>query len=301
MERSFAWTAPSAWLPGSVDFSFYALRFQFRAVSPICFPSGTAANTLRGAFGLTLRRLFPEPVYHNVFAPSAPEGSGPSGLHDRPRPFVLRAAKLDGLTVPSGDRFELGLNVFDVHSPRTEIFVEGFSEMARAGFGPGRGTAELELVEGAGRPVVISLEAPSEEPLRGIVVEFVTPTELKTVALSGNPIEFRILFARIRDRLSTLRALYGDGPLDIHFKAMGERAAAIRLVASELRHSAVTRRSSRTGQVHAIGGFTGWAHYQGDLNEFVPYLRAASFAGVGRQCVWGKGELRLNTALQTSI
>jgi hypothetical protein len=35
----------------------------------------------------------------------------------------------------------------------------------------------------------------------------------------------------------------------------------------------------------------GSAEYEGDLAEFVPYLRAARWAGVGRQTVWGNGEI----------
>jgi hypothetical protein len=29
--------------------------------------------------------------------------------------------------------------------------------------------------------------------------------------------------------------------------------------------------------------------YEGELSEFMPYLRAAKWVGVGRQTVWGKG------------
>jgi CRISPR/Cas system endoribonuclease Cas6 (RAMP superfamily) len=53
------------------------------------------------------------------------------------------------------------------------------------------------------------------------------------------------------------------------------------------------RRSSRTGQSHGIGGFVGWAEYQGELSEFLPILQAAQWTGVGRHCVWGNGELRV--------
>ncbi|MGB9605238.1 MAG: CRISPR system precrRNA processing endoribonuclease RAMP protein Cas6, partial [Bryobacteraceae bacterium] len=37
--------------------------------------------------------------------------------------------------------------------------------------------------------------------------------------------------------------------------------------------------------------FTGEVEYEGDVAEFVPYLEAAQWTGVGRQTVWGKGEL----------
>jgi CRISPR/Cas system endoribonuclease Cas6 (RAMP superfamily) len=58
----------------------------------------------------------------------------------------------------------------------------------------------------------------------------------------------------------------------------------------------VERKSGRTGQVHSLGGFTGEAEYEGALAEFVPWLRAARWVGVGRQTVWGKGEMRVVSA-----
>lgn len=104
-----------------------------------------------------------------------------------------------------------------------------------------------------------------------------------------------MLAARIRDRVSKLRELYGDGPLAIDFRAFGERAALVRMMRCEMTRVEVERRSSRTGQAHSIGGFTGEAEYEGELSEFVPYLRAAKWTGVGRQTVWGKGEVGIVT------
>jgi CRISPR-associated endoribonuclease Cas6 len=105
--------------------------------------------------------------------------------------------------------------------------------------------------------------------------------------------EFGILFGRLRDRISTLRALYGPGPLEIDFRGMGERAAQVRMTRCELQRSEVDRLSSRTGQRHPLGGFVGEAQYEGELGEFLPYLRAGKWTGVGRQTVWGKGEIEV--------
>jgi hypothetical protein len=62
-------------------------------------------------------------------------------------------------------------------------------------------------------------------------------------------------------------------------------------VRCELQRVAVERRSSRTGQRHGIGGFIGIAEYEGDLAEFLPYLEAAHWTGVGRHCTWGNGQI----------
>jgi CRISPR/Cas system endoribonuclease Cas6 (RAMP superfamily) len=125
-------------------------------------------------------------------------------------------------------------------------------------------------------------------PARRVRVHFLSPTELKN---ARRP-EFGPLFSRIRDRIGTLRALYGSGPLEIDFKAMGERAMAIQMTRCDIRHVEVER---STGQRHPLGGFTGIAEYEGDLTEFIPYLEIAGYTGVGRQTVWGNGEISIET------
>lgn len=287
-----------------MTFDFYSFRFVFSALDAIVFPAGQPGNILRGAFGNSFRsvvcpadcpgvRQCPAQQscdYARIFEPGG--DAGPSGLRDRPRPFVFRAAYLDGKTVPSGERFWFDVNLFETRNPPLEPFALAFARMAKEGLGPLRGRADLVSVEQ--RPISIPLEpALACTHLR---VEFVTPTELKSGDRLVTRPEFDVLFARARDRVSTLRALYGSGPLAIDFQAMGERAAAIRMTRCELSRVEADRRSSRTGQVHGIGGFVGQADYEGDLAEFLPYLEVARWTGIGRQCVWGKGELRLEIA-----
>jgi len=142
-------------------------------------------------------------------------------------------------------------------------------------------------------PVSLSLDPLPSAPSR-IHVDFLTPTELKHQGRIVTEPLFPVLFARTRDRISTLRELYGPGPLSLDFAAIGARAAAVRMVACDWSPVEITRRSSRTGQSHGIGGFTGFAEYEGPLVEFLPYLEAARWTGVGRQAVWGKGEIAVS-------
>jgi CRISPR/Cas system endoribonuclease Cas6 (RAMP superfamily) len=163
--------------------------------------------------------------------------------------------------------------------------------------GPGRGRAELIAVnqikvDQPDGPLSIDLDG-ALKPTRRVTIRFVTPTELKNGRELTDRPEFGVLFARLRDRISTLRALYGDGPLEIDFRAMGARAEAIQMTRSEIVRVQVERRSSRTGQRHPLGGFVGEAEYEGELGQFVPYLKLGKWVGVGRQTVWGKGEIEV--------
>src|SRR6185312_6035515 len=199
-------------------------------------------------------------------------------------------------------------------SPAIAYLVLTFAQLAREGLGPGRRRVELvsvdqlseqgeplaviyDSISATVRRIVAPLEldlAPRAEPVTHMRVRFITPTELKSGSQLATKPEFGILAGRIRDRISTLRECYGEGPLDIDFRAFGERANLVRMTRCDIREVNVERRSSRTRQVHGIGGFIGEAEYEGDLAEFLPYLQAARWTGVGRQTVWGKGKIHLN-------
>lgn len=269
-------------------FHFHRLRFEMEARGVVYLPPGKAGNVLRGSLGLMLRAA-DAGAYERMFAPRT--AGGPSGFADAPRPFVFRVAELEaGLRAEPGERFVFGMNLFEEGGEGGRVFAEAFGRLGWEGLGPGRGKAAL--VDWQQQPCCVDL---SERPgnLDHIGVRFITPTEIKgDGGLLREPL-FGILMARIRDRISTLRALYGAGPLEMDFREFGERAAAVRLSSRDVRHVDAERQSRRTGQRHPLGGFVGTAAYEGDLAEFVPYLEAAAHTGVGRQTVWGKGEIAI--------
>ena len=254
-------------------FDFYPLRFHFAARRSMRFPAGETANFLRGRFGKCLHDRSVE-IYERFFAPAASEG--PSGLRDAPRPFVFRVRHLEGAEIGAGRPFWIGMNLFEMRHDMVDVLRD---TLAAATDGEPAGVEGTSLLR-------LSLEPPERGVSRGRVL-FMTPTELK----GADRPEFGVLFARIRDRISTLRSLYGAGPLSIDFAAMGERAARVQMTRCELGHVPLERLSRRSGQRHPLGGFVGVAEYQGELAEFVPYLEAARWTGVGRQTVWGKGEI----------
>jgi len=191
------------------------------------------------------------------------------------------------MAIAAGEQFRFDVNLFDSQHQLARTFSDVFATIVATGIGGGRGRAEL--VASDCLPLQIEL-APTAERITKILVRFLTPKDAN--ALTDRP-EFSVLFARTRDRVSALSALYGPGPLDLDFKGLGERAALIRMTRRELRKIEAYRRSSRTGQQHPLGGFIGEADYEGELAEFVPLLDAAQFTGVGRQTVWGKGQIEV--------
>lgn len=299
-------------------FGLYPLRFEFVAKEPLYFPPGKAANILRGALGVIFRRTACVPqcpgvrtcdnrdscLYARIFEPVANAG-GPSGLADRPRPFVFRARHLDSAAIGPGHTFHFDLNLFLLEQSALECFVSTFAKIGEEGVGPRRAKAELQRVTCGNQmvydaectpvslppePVTLDLP-PIGVTLNRVRVEFLSPTELKHENRIASRPEFPILFGRIRDRISTLSRLYGAGDLHTDYQGTNERATRVRMTACEVRRREIERRSTRTGQLHSLGGFVGFAEYEGDLAEFLPWLSIAHWTGVGRHAVWGKGEI----------
>lgn len=259
-------------MPG-LTFRVWTCRAEFEARAPLRFPA-LAGNAFRGALGY---RLPP-----HVFSPRA--DLGPSGLRDRPRPFVLRAAHLDSLSLAPGARFELRLNVF-----------------AEAALGPLRAALDGLGVQGAGlllddfsaRLINVDLSARDTAPAR-VRVLLRTPLEMKGWSGAGLP-PFAVLAARLRDRVSALGAFYQGGAPEFDFTGLAQRAAAVEAREGRLETKTTVRRSRRTDRTNPMGGLVGWVDYEGPLAEFVGLLEAGYWTGVGRHTVWGQGWIERQT------
>lgn len=260
-------------------------QVRMKAVESVLFPAGKAGNVLRGALGL----LLPAEAVGEWFSPQG-GGDGPSGFADSARPFVLRASHLDGQRFSPGMEFGFAIHLFRTGEEGPRVVEAAYGQAGRTGLGVGRGRARLVGLDC--RTVEVRLDREVEATVAA--VEFLTPTELKSGgAVAGRP-EFPILFARARDRVSRLMALYGEGAPAADYAGMGERAAGVRMTECAVHWEDVERRSTRTGQVHGLGGFVGRCRYEGTLGEFIPWLEAAQWTGVGRQTAWGKGAIAVS-------
>jgi hypothetical protein len=301
------------------------LRFSFRAERRVFFPEGKAGNVLRGALGSILRKTVCVPycpdaahcpqsdcAFQRVFSPRLKDG--PSGLADPPRPFVLRAAHLDGMRIAEREVFFFDLHLFSQDAEALPLMVLAMRQTFVAGLGPGRPPVRLESVERldenrnpieqiysdghllCAAPKYLSICSHSQSfPCSEMNVRFVTPTALKHEGnVLRNQAPFAVLWGRLRDRISALRLLYGEGPFEAEqFADLNQAAAAMKIARQDLKWIEVRRRSSRTGQSHPVEGFVGDVTYAGSSGPFAPWLQAGFWTGVGRHCVWGQGVMQV--------
>jgi hypothetical protein len=284
-----------------MNFRVLPAKVHFEARDEICLPAGDETNVFRGALGLALRNACCESgcpgvpacprasecPYARFFEPRWPEG--PSGYRNAPRPFILRWAGPCGGRLAPGTRFSASLNLFDVQAPPLRQLEDAFRNIAGCGIGPGRGKALFESIE---QQPVLCLPLCGPEAAGRVTIRFATPTELKSGGTVCSEPEFPVLIERLAERVGTLGRLYQDWPA-WDYRDLLDVSHSVRLLDWEWSYRNRYRRSSRTGLAHPLGGFTGTATYEGPIGIFLPLLEIAHWTGLGRQTVWGKGELRV--------
>lgn len=124
-----------------------------------------------------------------------------------------------------------------------------------------------------------------------LTVSFLTPTFIRAAGQVIREPEFHQIFKRLRDRINALSTFFGDGPLDVDFRGIGERSEKIRKAGGRFEWLDRARTSTKTGQRHELSGFVGTATYEGELDEFLPGLVLGELVHVGKHTAWGNGRL----------
>lgn len=136
-------------------------------------------------------------------------------------------------------------------------------------------------------------------------VKFLTPLLLKSgsgVDEHGNRISaqeirerppFGVIIRRLRDRLSSLCAFFGERWDCPDFAGLGAMADQVTIVDSQTTWLTRNRHSTRTGQSHEISGLVGNATYQFPddyhFDSLTPLLKLGELIHVGKNAPWGNG------------
>jgi len=269
--------------------------------------------------------------YKAVFEPSPPAGSERLGKNqDIPRPFVFRAPETTQSCFQKGEVFEFGLILIGRAVDFLPYFVLSFRELASGGLGLNRARCTLERVEQAGvsanavepgnyeakliyssdNQVLRGTESISmhdclksrmrelhalngDESTQHITIRFLTPTFLRADGEVVRRPDFHHVLKRLRDRINALCTFFGHGPVDVDFRALGERAERVRTVSAEIQWVERFRTSSKTRQRHELSGFIGEGTYEGELREFLPWLALGEMVHAGKHTAWGGGRIEV--------
>jgi hypothetical protein len=139
-------------------------------------------------------------------------------------------------------------------------------------------------------------EAGRDRQAQQATLNFLTPTRLiaREQLVKPDNLSFRPIIHRLLDRLERLSRDFSDTPLDVDFRALLDRADAVRLVRNATRWIELSSYSTRQGRATPISGLVGQATFEADdFGPFLPWLLWGQFVHVGKDAVKGNGWYRL--------
>jgi len=277
------------------------LTYEFQCDYRLQLNQDIPTSTLRGALGYAMADVLAYEhtlpferdkieLFRRYFAPSTTNARGQR--QDGVRPFVIRG----GFPDTSQRRFVMEMVLFGQAAKLgvlTDLVVE---RMATRGIGEGQhfGTPCAFRKLGDQR-----IEPRFADDVERVVVEFITPTRIKTGSTwCEDEIPFFPLAARLIDRFRELVHVYGepDGR-DWHEWSITTKQAGREIMSLLLDGSATHARrlSTRTGGVCMLSGFVGRMLYQGNFTALSEILAYLPFIHVGKSAPFGCGWSRLRT------
>jgi hypothetical protein len=333
------------------------LRATLKWRRPDGIPGPVIANVLRGAMGITFRKLvcpiewfdhechpcslYRTCAYGQLFMPKPSEESGVlRKQQDAPRPFVIEPPGLDSEESINQEELAFRIVLFGKAVDESSLFISALIRLCHEGIG--RNRTPLDMVDVVAEhplgneSVLVGTESIIRLPSRYLTthdfaegevfrssqeptllsVHFTSPLLLKSgshVLANGTHVEarevresppFGALISRLRDRLSSLSAFYGERWL-ADFREIGERANQVTIHDSKTVWLTRNRRSTRTGHAHEISGLVGRTTYsfrnEQELRYFLPLLRVGELIHVGKNAPWGNGGIRLESLLSKKV
>ncbi|MEK6589841.1 MAG: CRISPR system precrRNA processing endoribonuclease RAMP protein Cas6 [Nitrospinota bacterium] len=265
-------------------------------------------------------------IYSYIFETPPPEGSEILRKYEKaPHPFVIEPPLETKMHYKPDETLTFNLILIGKAVDYLPYFIYTFEELGRIGIGKGRGKYELKEVCCDWKQIYNSVDrqlkqvknnSPSipsylkrgkeELPplykggLRGvtqkyslITLNFITPARIIVNEDLVVDLEFHHLIRSLLRRISTLSYFHHGKRMEIDFKGLIERASRIRAKERNTKWYDWERYSARQDTKMKMGGFIGKVTFEGDLNEFLPFIRLGEIIHVGKGTSFGLGKYEI--------
>lgn len=241
-----------------------------------------------------------------------------------PHPFVIEPPEGIGdvkeRIIQPGRKIDFGLILIGRATEYFPYFIYTFDELGRIGIGKGRGRYRLSIVNKLSKdgeavcgeagivatPVYIEsqraikrcesdrIDIPEDfkpdERIEEITLEFISPLRIKyNRDLVVTP-EFHILIRNLLRRLGLLYYFHcGNHAPSWDHRAIIKHAETVKIQSSSLRWLDWERYSTRQQTRMRLGGLVGSITYRGNIEPFLPILRAGMILHIGKNTSFGLG------------
>lgn len=126
-----------------------------------------------------------------------------------------------------------------------------------------------------------------------VTLYFLTPTRIKYEGKFTMKINFEIILRNLLRRLSGLAAIHCDEKWELDWKGLVEKAKEVKTVNSDLEWYDWERYSKRQDTKMKMGGFVGEITFEGNMAEFIPFIKLGEYLHIGKGTVFGLGKYEL--------
>ena len=300
-------------------------RFTIKPEHELILPPFNG-STLRGGFGIALKQSVCvekrkecvqcvhryKCIYSYIFETPVPreEKEGKRSKDEYvPHPFVIEP--------PLNKRLFYGEDELDFHIILVGRAVDyipyiifAFEELGRIGIGKDKGKYSLEKVISISNDrelliydgeshirddfyVMDSTELVRDAAqlnYQQVTFKFLTPTRIKNNGKLTIDIDFVIILRNLLRRLSRLAEVHCDEKWELEWNELIEMASdRVSTVSSGLKWHDWKRYSQRQGTKMKMGGFLGEIIFEGELAEFLPFIKLGELLHMGKGTVYGLG------------
>lgn len=284
-------------------------------------------STLRGAMGHALRQmvcLLPgedctkcmhrwQCAFVYIMATSRQETDDQGNTKNQalPHPYVIEPPEEQTTFFRKGDLLIFHLLLIGNSITLLPLFISAFERVGKNGLGKGRHKYNLQKVEqdenkqlrllwaGGNNliqvpvPVDIKLEQESKD-ISNITLHLHTPTRLVNKGRLDDCPDFSILMRAVLRRVDSLGRIHGQSGLGIDFRNLLDKTAQVKLSGGKASWYDWERYSSTQATFMKLGGLVGELSYDGELGEFLPYLKITEILHVGKGSSFGLGRYTIN-------
>lgn len=283
-------------------------------------------STFRGAFGSAFRRvvcalrrqdcascmLKTSCIYAYVFETHPSGNTTIMGMHSYtaiPHPFVIEPPMETDRVYEPGNTLCFSLILIEKAVDYLPYFVYTFEEMGKIGIGKQRGkyrlisvtTDEGELIHTCEDRTIravppnqlyIPIDFPySDNGIESLTITFITPARILYGRHFATKPNFHILIRSLLRRIALLAYFHGDKQkMTWDLNRIIAAAESIRIQKDGTRWWDWERYSTRQGERMKMGGLVGEVEYRGNIEPFLPIIKAGEIFHVGKGTSFGLGK-----------
>jgi len=235
-----------------------------------------------------------------------------------PHPFIIEPPYETRQQYQPGEQLVFNLILIGKGMDYLPYFILSFRTLGRIGLGRGKGRYSLvqvvssnslqgkrekQIYDGVSNAITSEWETRSfadiAEEAQGLdrhrlTLRFLTPTRIKYRGKLTSQIDFEIFTRNLLRRLSWLAEVHCGEKWELEWRKLLSKAnERVKTINSHLRWYGWQRYSRRQNTRIAMGGFIGEITFEGELAEFLPFIKLGEYLHIGGGTVYGLGKYRI--------